>query len=158
MREPADHAVRNSFKSIRSSERDQRDIDEQLKRSQCALNEFCENQDENKHENEQDKKTLWVKEEELDENDVVNNIDEVVRFDEERDASRKRWWSEKIELLLEKTDNKIERNNEEIEKNNRKDDQHDWKEYLGENCFQKRKCRIFNVFDICDQRVLETMI
>ena len=57
-RKPADHAVRNSFKSFRSDERDRRNVDEQSKHSQCVLNEFCENQDENEHENEQDKKTL----------------------------------------------------------------------------------------------------
>ena len=86
----------------------------------------------------------------------MNDIDEVVRLDEERDASEKRWWSEEIELLFEKTDNKIERNNEKIEKNNRKDDQHDWREHLNEDCFQERKNRIFDVFDARGQRVFET--
>ena len=98
MREFADHAVRNSFKSFRSGERDRRDVDEQSKRSQCAFNKFYENQDENEYENEQDKRTLWIKEEEFDENDVVNDIDEVVRFDEERDASWMRKRNEEIEL------------------------------------------------------------
>ena len=120
MKKSVDHAARNSFKSIRSDERDRRDVDEQLRRSQCAFNEFCENQDENEHKNEQDKRILWIKRKELDENDVVNDIDEIVCLNEERDASEKRWWSEKIELLLEKTNNKIKRNNEEIEKNNKK--------------------------------------
>ena len=69
-----------------------------------------------------------------------------------------RWWSEKAELWLEKTNNKIEKNSEKIEKNSRKDDQHNWKKHLNENCFQKRKCRIFGVFDACDQRVLKTTI
>ena len=90
MKKSADHAIRNSFKSIRSNERDRRDVDEQSKRSQCALNEFCENQDENEHENEQNKKILWIKEKELDENNVVNDINEIVRFDEKRDASERR--------------------------------------------------------------------
>ena len=90
LRKPADHAARNSFRSSRSNERDRRDIDEQSERNQCALNEFYKNQDENEHENEQDKKALWIKEEELDENDVVNDIDKVVRFNEERDASWER--------------------------------------------------------------------
>ena len=67
-----------------------------------------------------------------------------------------RWRSKKIELWLGKTDNKIERNNKKIEKNNRKDDQHDWREHLNENCFQRCKCCIFNVFNACDQRALET--
>ena len=58
LRKSADHAVRNSFKSIRSDERDRRDVDEQSERSQCVFNEFCENQDENEHENEQNKETL----------------------------------------------------------------------------------------------------
>ena len=57
-RKSADHAVRNSFKSFRSDERDRPNIDEQSEPSQCALNEFYENQDKNEHENEQDKKTL----------------------------------------------------------------------------------------------------
>ena len=47
IRKSADYAVRNSFKSFQLNERDQ-----------CALNEFCENQNENKHENEQNKKIL----------------------------------------------------------------------------------------------------
>ena len=135
MRKSADHAARNSFKSIRLNERDQRDVNEQSKRNQCALNEFCENQDENEHKNEQDKETLWVKEEEFNENNIVNDINEVVRFDEERDASEEWWWNKKIKLLFEKTNNKIERNNKKIEKNNKKDDQHDWKEHLNEDCF-----------------------
>ena len=86
----------------------------------------------------------------------MNDINEIVRFDEERDASWVRWWNEKIELWLRKSDNKIKKDNEKIEKNNEKDDQHDWKEHLSENCFQKRKCRIFDVFDVNDQRVFET--
>ena len=155
LKEPADHATRNSFRSTRSNERDRRDVDEQSKRSQCVFNEFCENQGENEHENEQNKRILWIKEEELDENDAVNGIDEVVRFDEGRDASRGRWWNEETKLLLEKTDNKIERNNEKIEKNSRKDDQHGWRKHLSENCFQERKDRIFDVFDARDQRVSE---
>ena len=58
LKESADHAARNSFRSTRSGERDRRDVDEQSKRNQCAFNEFCENQNENEHENEQDKKVL----------------------------------------------------------------------------------------------------
>ena len=156
LRESADHAARNLFKSIRSDERDRRDVDEQSKRNQCVLNEFCENQNENEHKNEQDKKVLWVKEKELNENDVVNDINEVIHFDKKRDASKKRWWNERIELLLEKTNNKIKRNSEKIEKNNRKNDQHDWKEHLSENYFQERRNRIFDVFDARDQRAFET--
>ena len=158
LREPADHAARNSFKSIRSDERDRRDADEQSGRSQCALNEFCENQNENEHENEQDKRTLWVKEKELDGNDAVNDIDKIVRFDEKRDASKERWWSEKTELLLGKTNNKIEKDNEKIKKNSRKDDQHDWREHLNEDCFQERRSRTFDVLNARDQRVFETTI
>ena len=86
-KESADHAIRNSFKSFWSNERDRRDVNEQSERNQCVFNEFCENQDENEHENEQNKKTLWIKKEKLDENDVVNDIDEIVRFDKKRDAS-----------------------------------------------------------------------
>ena len=157
-RESADHAARNSFRSFRSDERDRRDVDEQLRRSQCVLNEFCENQDENKHGNEQDKGVLWVKEKELDENDVVNDIDEIIRLDEERDALWVRWWNEEIELWLKKTDNKIKKDSEKIEKNSKKDDQHNWRKHLNEDCFQERKCRIFDVFDVYDQRASETMI
>ena len=58
LRKSADHAARNSFKSFRLNERNRRDVDEQSKRSQCAFNEFCENQNENEHENEQDKRIL----------------------------------------------------------------------------------------------------
>ena len=57
-RESADYAARNSFKSSRSDERDRRDVDKQSKRSQCAFNEFYENQDKNEHENKQDKRIL----------------------------------------------------------------------------------------------------
>ena len=67
-----------------------------------------------------------------------------------------RWWNEKIELWLRKTNNKIEENNEKIEKNSKKDDQHGWRKHLSENCFQERRCRIFDVFETCDQRVFET--
>ena len=91
MRKSAGHAARNSFKSSWSDKRDRRDVDEQSKRSQCIFNKFCENQDKNEHENEQDKRILWVKEKELDENDVVNDISEVIRLDEERDASWMQW-------------------------------------------------------------------
>ena len=86
----------------------------------------------------------------------MNDISEVVRLDEERDASEKRWWSEKIELLLEKTDNKIEKGNEEIEKNSRKNDQHDWRKHLNEDCFQERKDRTSDVLDARGQRAPET--
>ena len=108
-RKSVDHAVRNSFKSFRSNERDRRDVNEQLKRNQCVFNEFCENKNENKHENKQDKKTLWIKKEEFDENNVINDINEVVRFDKKRNASWMQWWNEKIKLWFEKTDNKIEK-------------------------------------------------
>ena len=57
-KESADHAIHNSFKLFQSDERDRRDVNKQLKRNQCVINKFCENQDENEHENEQDKRIL----------------------------------------------------------------------------------------------------
>ena len=98
LKEFADHAIRNSFKLFRLNERDRCDVEKQSRRSQCVFNEFCENQDKNEHENEQNKKILWIKRKEFDENDVVNNINEVIYFNEKRDALWMRWWNEKIEL------------------------------------------------------------
>ena len=42
---------------------------------------FCTNQNEIKHENEQDKKTLEIKREEFVENNVINDDDKIFRHD-----------------------------------------------------------------------------
>ena len=77
MKRFAGHAAHHLFKLSRCDERDRRDVDKQSKRIWCAPKRFRTNQDEIKHENEQDKETLWIERKESVENDVMNDDDKV---------------------------------------------------------------------------------
>ena len=82
----ANHATHYSFKLTRNDERNRRDVNKQLEYIWYVFKKFRINQDEIKHKNERDKKTLWVKREKSVENDIMNDNDKVFWYDEKRNA------------------------------------------------------------------------
>ena len=93
----------------------------------CAFKKFYTNQDEIKHENEQDKKILWIKRKESVGNNIINDNDKVFQYDKICDASQMRERDENNKQMFWKINNKIEENDQKIEKNDEKDERHDWK-------------------------------
>ena len=157
-RRSADHATRYSFKSSRCDERGRRDVDKQSKRIWCALKRFRTNQGEIKHENEQNKRTLWVKRKESVENNVMNDDDKIFWFNKICDASRMRRRDENNEWIFRKTNNETEEDDQKIEKSGREDERHDERKYLNKDSGQAVSDRDLSVLFARNQRSFEAKI